>query len=86
VLIEGGGERILITGDLLVHALQLIYPELEYSHDMDPDQARVSRQKMLYNATTSGSLLAVSHLGKPFCRTKHDEAGTPGPGPAHTKN
>jgi glyoxylase-like metal-dependent hydrolase (beta-lactamase superfamily II) len=86
VLIEGGGERILVTGDLLVHALQLIYPELEYSHDMDPDQARVSRQKMLYNATTGGSLLAVSHLGKPFCRTKHDEAGTPRPGPAASRS
>jgi glyoxylase-like metal-dependent hydrolase (beta-lactamase superfamily II) len=83
VLVESAGDSVLITGDLLVHALQLLYPELEYGHDMDADQARVTRQKTLHAATTDGSLLAVSHLGKPFCRTKQDETGTNGPGRAH---
>jgi glyoxylase-like metal-dependent hydrolase (beta-lactamase superfamily II) len=69
VLVEAAGESILITGDLLVHAIQLLYPELAYAHDMDADQARATREKTLHEATTGGSLLAVSHLGKPFCRT-----------------
>jgi glyoxylase-like metal-dependent hydrolase (beta-lactamase superfamily II) len=82
VLVESGDASILITGDLLVHAIQLLYPELAYRHDMDADQARVSRQKTLHAATTGGSLLAVSHLGKPYCRTKEERTGTNGPGPS----
>jgi glyoxylase-like metal-dependent hydrolase (beta-lactamase superfamily II) len=83
VLVESAGQTVLITGDLLVHALQLLYPELEYGYDQDPDQARATRQKTLHAATTGGSLLAVSHLGKPFCRTRTEEAGANGPGLAH---
>jgi len=81
--VESAGQTVLITGDLLVHALQLLYPELEYGYDQDPDQARATRQKTLHAATTGGSLLAVSHLGKPFCRTRTEEAGAKGPGLAH---
>jgi glyoxylase-like metal-dependent hydrolase (beta-lactamase superfamily II) len=69
VLVESGDESILVTGDLLVHAIQLLYPELAYDNDMDADLARVTREKTLHAATTRGSLLALSHLGKPFCRT-----------------
>ena len=55
-------ERVLVTGDLLVHAIQLLHPELTYGHDMDPAQARESRVRML----DAHSRLASSHLGKPF--------------------
>jgi glyoxylase-like metal-dependent hydrolase (beta-lactamase superfamily II) len=78
VMVESGDDSVLITGDLLVHAIQLLYPELAYAHDMDPDQARATREKVLYAATTGGSLMAVSHLGKPFCRTRRDDRATPG--------
>jgi glyoxylase-like metal-dependent hydrolase (beta-lactamase superfamily II) len=84
VLVEDAGESILITGDLLVHAIQLLHPELGYGHDMDADQARVTRQKTLHEATARGSLLAVSHLGKPFCRTK-EKARADGPDPSVTR-
>jgi glyoxylase-like metal-dependent hydrolase (beta-lactamase superfamily II) len=70
VLVESGDESILVTGDLLVHAIQLLHPELGYGHDADVDQARVTREATLHAATSRGSLLAVSHLGKPFCRTR----------------
>ena len=65
VLVESGDERLLVTGDLLVHAVQLLYPELTYGHDMDGDQARDSRVAML----SRGFELASSHLGAPFGRT-----------------
>jgi glyoxylase-like metal-dependent hydrolase (beta-lactamase superfamily II) len=65
VLVESGGERLLVTGDLLVHAVQLLCPELIYAHDMDGDQARASRVAMLGR----GFELASSHLGEPFVRT-----------------
>jgi glyoxylase-like metal-dependent hydrolase (beta-lactamase superfamily II) len=83
VLVEADGESILVTGDLLVHAIQLLHPEIGYGHDMDEDRARVTRLAMLQEATARGSLLAVSHLGKPFCRTKESRAEANGPGPAH---
>ena len=62
VLVSAGGERLLVTGDLLVHAVQLLHPELAYAHDMDPDLARISRVAALGR----GGELAVSHLGTPW--------------------
>jgi glyoxylase-like metal-dependent hydrolase (beta-lactamase superfamily II) len=52
----------LITGDLLVHAVQLLHPELEYAHEMDPARARESRMKWLPQAR----VLATPHLTEPF--------------------
>ncbi|AGZ39315.1 MBL fold metallo-hydrolase [Actinoplanes friuliensis] len=70
VLVEGGGDSLLITGDLLVHAVQLVDPSLAYGHDMDADLARISRHAALTTARTGDSWLAVSHLGQPYCRTE----------------
>lgn len=69
VLVSGGGESVLVTGDLLVHAVQLVAPEVGYGHDVDADLARRSRLAALATARTTGSWLAVSHLGQPYCRT-----------------
>ncbi len=55
-------DRLLITGDLLVHAIQLLHPELAYLNDADPAQARATRQRML----AANRELAVSHLGTAF--------------------
>jgi glyoxylase-like metal-dependent hydrolase (beta-lactamase superfamily II) len=70
VLVSSGDESVLVTGDLLVHAVQLVDPSLGYSHDMDAQLARESRVAALTRAGTGGSWLAVSHLGQPYCRTK----------------
>lgn len=69
VLVEGAGESVLVTGDLLVHAVQLVDPEVGYGHDVDTDLARRSRLAALATASSAGSWLAVSHLGQPYCRT-----------------
>ena len=62
VLVADGGASVLITGDLLVHAIQLVDPELSYLYESDPDVARESRIAMLRD----GPILATSHLGEPF--------------------
>jgi glyoxylase-like metal-dependent hydrolase (beta-lactamase superfamily II) len=63
VLVESGRERAAVTGDLLVHAVQLLHPELEYAHEMDPAAARRSRERLL----GAGPLrLATPHLTEPF--------------------
>jgi glyoxylase-like metal-dependent hydrolase (beta-lactamase superfamily II) len=66
VVVSAGDERLSITGDLFVHAVQLLRPELAYAHDMDAAQARGSRARLL---VVPGSWLAPSHLGDPFLRT-----------------
>lgn len=71
VLIEADDERLLITGDLLVHAIQLVAPELAYAHEVDPDEARHSRTTLL--ATLSPATLATPHLTAPF--TPHPRPG-----------
>jgi glyoxylase-like metal-dependent hydrolase (beta-lactamase superfamily II) len=62
VLIADGDDQLLITGDLLVHAIQLLDPTLAYAGDGDVALARETRQRVL----ARGSALAVSHLGTAF--------------------
>ncbi|XVU26348.1 MBL fold metallo-hydrolase [Actinoplanes sp. CA-054009] len=62
VLVEDGDESLLVAGDLLVHAIQLLHPDLAYASDADPVQARATRKRVLER----GSTLAVSHLGEAF--------------------
>jgi glyoxylase-like metal-dependent hydrolase (beta-lactamase superfamily II) len=57
-------DELLITGDLLVHAIQLLHPDLAYGHDMDADAARDSRASLL----AQGHALVSSHLGEAFPR------------------
>jgi glyoxylase-like metal-dependent hydrolase (beta-lactamase superfamily II) len=59
-------ESLLITGDVLVHAAQLVDPALAYANDMDPSQARATRQAILDDVHARGSSLAVCHLGTAF--------------------
>ncbi len=58
-------DTLAITGDLLVHAVQLVAPELEYAHEVDPVQAKESRLTLLSKVDT----LATPHLTEPFVRT-----------------
>lgn len=67
MLVEGGDEAVLVTGDLLVHPLQLLAPELPYALEMDPDQARESRTaRLLELARWPTAALATAHLGTAF--------------------
>ncbi|MFF4084562.1 MBL fold metallo-hydrolase [Streptomyces sp. NPDC001777] len=66
VLVADGRERVLVTGDLLVHALQLLHPGLAYAHEVDPEAARRSRRHMLDHGTDTTLHLATSHFTEPF--------------------
>ncbi|WP_406859385.1 MBL fold metallo-hydrolase [Streptomyces sp. HUAS MG47] len=66
VLVADGRELALVTGDLLVHALQLLHPELAYAHELDPEAARRSRERMLGRAAATTLHLATPHLTEPF--------------------
>lgn len=66
VLVTSGEQNLLVTGDLLVHAVQLVDPNLAYAHEMDPDLARRSRVGLLTELATGTTTLATPHLGEPF--------------------
>ncbi|MFD0367539.1 MBL fold metallo-hydrolase [Streptomyces sp. NPDC059071] len=66
VLVASGRELVAVTGDLLVHAIQLLHPELAYAHEMDPEQARKSRERVLHNGDVGSLRLATPHLSEPF--------------------
>ncbi|GLH98017.1 MBL fold metallo-hydrolase [Phytohabitans aurantiacus] len=62
VLIEYADKPTLITGDLLVHAVQIVAPDLAYTFEMDPGAARESRANLI----APGVVLASAHLPEPF--------------------
>ncbi|MFH7598097.1 MBL fold metallo-hydrolase [Streptomyces racemochromogenes] len=61
-----GARDVLVTGDVLVHAVQLADPAVPYSHERDRAAARASRESLLALATARDALLATSHLRRPF--------------------
>ncbi|MEU0155037.1 MBL fold metallo-hydrolase [Micromonospora fulviviridis] len=64
VLVDDGTDRLLVTGDLLVHTLQLLDPTLAYAHEENPNEARTSRTTLLHALTPV--TLATPHLPHPF--------------------
>jgi len=56
-------DTVLFTGDLLVHAIQLVDPALAYAHDDVSERARQSRTRWLGK---HAGILATPHLGEPF--------------------
>lgn len=61
--ITGGGQRLLIWGDV-VHStlLQLRYPHWSIGFDMDPPQALATRVKLLAQLATEETLIAGPHV------------------------
>lgn len=64
VVVEGGGAQVVVTGDVLVHAVQLVSPSVAYVYEEDPELARATRESLL--AGFVGAELATSHLTDPF--------------------
>jgi glyoxylase-like metal-dependent hydrolase (beta-lactamase superfamily II) len=64
-MLIAGGATVAITGDLILHAIQLVDPALGYLFDGDPDAARTARRELL-DALPAGARLATSHPTQPF--------------------
>ena len=65
-LIQSGGERILIWGDIVhLASVQLARPEARLIYDVDSDQAAATRQKVLDWAASERLCVAGAHLGFP---------------------
>lgn len=66
VIAEGAGHQVVVTGDVLVHMVQLVSPGVEYVYEEDPAQARATREELLARAARTGAELATPHLTEPF--------------------
>jgi glyoxylase-like metal-dependent hydrolase (beta-lactamase superfamily II) len=66
VWLSSGTDTLLLTGDLLVHAVQLVAPGVAYVAEDDPAAAVASRERMYAEARRRGADLATSHLTEPF--------------------
>ena len=65
-LIQSGGERLLIWGDIVhLAAVQLARPEARLIYDVDTDLAAATRQKVLEWAASERLCVAGAHLGFP---------------------
>ncbi|MCT2584903.1 MBL fold metallo-hydrolase [Actinophytocola gossypii] len=68
VVVRGHGRRVVITGDVLVHAVQLVDPDVGYAFEADQDVARGTRRSLLEDAERGRTWLATAHLRTPFVR------------------
>lgn len=65
ILIKSKGEQTLITGDVLHHPCQFVYPEWETTFDTDKEKARVSRMDLLKRFADTDTLIVGSHFASP---------------------
>jgi len=66
VTVEGRHERIVIAGDVIVHAVQLVNPDVTYRFEAEPSVAARTRRSVVRRDNTRRLLLASAHLTAPF--------------------
>jgi glyoxylase-like metal-dependent hydrolase (beta-lactamase superfamily II) len=65
VVIESEGERAMISGDFLHHPCQIGRPEWSSIADSDPDQARVTRRRVVEEVADGPTLFIGTHFPAP---------------------
>ncbi|PSL01514.1 glyoxylase-like metal-dependent hydrolase (beta-lactamase superfamily II) [Haloactinopolyspora alba] len=66
VVVDDQGARMVMTGDVLVHAVQLANPAVTYQYEGDPELAHATRRTLLNDARRRHAVLAAAHLNRPF--------------------
>jgi glyoxylase-like metal-dependent hydrolase (beta-lactamase superfamily II) len=65
VNIKSGGQRAVVTGDMMHHALQCREPEWSTIFDWDPKEAAVSRRRFLGEIAGTGTFVLPIHFPNP---------------------
>jgi glyoxylase-like metal-dependent hydrolase (beta-lactamase superfamily II) len=65
VSVGSNGERLLWTGDMVVHPLTVTHPEWFAAVDLEPAQAVATRRKFLAQAADQNMLLHAAHFPWP---------------------
>lgn len=63
VVVESGGERAVITGDMSHHPLQFALPDLPMPADSDTPAAVATRRRFLADRSEDGALVIGTHFG-----------------------
>jgi glyoxylase-like metal-dependent hydrolase (beta-lactamase superfamily II) len=70
VVVNDGAGHLIITGDALVHAVQLANPDVAYAFEQDKEVARATRHSLLADAWRQNALLATAHLNRAFIQPR----------------
>jgi glyoxylase-like metal-dependent hydrolase (beta-lactamase superfamily II) len=65
VLIESGGQKAIITGDMMHHPCQIAHPDWSPEFDTDKAAARVTRTAFLGDVAGSDTLIIGTHFASP---------------------
>ncbi|WP_067491396.1 MBL fold metallo-hydrolase [Actinomadura hibisca] len=63
-----GDQQLLVSGDLVLHPVQLADPAVRYVYDDDAATAAATRAAFLERLRERGGVLAAPHLPEPFTR------------------
>jgi glyoxylase-like metal-dependent hydrolase (beta-lactamase superfamily II) len=66
VVVRDHVRQVVVTGDVLVHAVQLVAPDVAYRYEADQAAARATRHALLDDAARRPTWLATAHLTRPF--------------------
>jgi glyoxylase-like metal-dependent hydrolase (beta-lactamase superfamily II) len=66
VVVTAGDDEVVVTGDVLVHAVQLANPDVAYRSEADHKVAAETRRRLLDQARAAGARLATAHLHTAF--------------------
>ncbi|MEV4017615.1 MBL fold metallo-hydrolase [Nonomuraea angiospora] len=59
---------VAMTGDLVLHPVQLADPAIRYAYDDDQEAAARTRAEVLAELRAEHAILATAHFGEPFLR------------------
>lgn len=65
--LSSGGEEGLFCADVFHSPLQILKPDLNTAYCSLPEQARVTRARVLSDCAQNGTLLMPMHFGAPHC-------------------
>lgn len=74
--LNSGGARALFCGDAIHHPLQVYCPHLSHNADESPDEAAVTRRRLLERCAEHNALLFPVHFGAPHVVRITPRAGT----------
>lgn len=63
--LEQGGERAVMSGDVIHHPVQIERPDWSSNFDGDPDRARESRRRLLERVADTGTHVLGAHFSGP---------------------
>lgn len=76
--LKSGQDSGVMTGDVIHHRVQLVYPHLSTVADTDPDQSRVNRMALMAKHADTGSIIFPAHFRAPSFGALESKTGGDG--------